>query len=201
MKRLRLFTAVLAIILSLLSCCTVMAVKAPLGMLQKDDFTYKGITLLETVDTATLEALEDELLYDTDMKYMNKDLKQYTYDKGVEIIVEKDTGKVVEISVRNKKHVFRDSVTYGALAYTLMKAYGRGERQLVAGQVCNIYQSPRFPGVRLVIELDSEHYYLTGVRMTALALDSQELFDKYGWMNNKMETWEEINKDKFSFLN
>lgn len=200
MKHFRLCTTLLTLLFLLVPCCAAFAMKQPVGALQKDDFSYKGIYLGETVDLATLEGLDDELLFDSDIKYMNMDLKQYTYDKGVEIIVEKDTGKVLEIAVRNKKHVFRDRVTYGALAYSLIKAYGYGKRQLVAGQECNIYRSPEFPNMRLVIELDGEHYYLTGVRMTMLALDGKELFDKYGWMNNKMETWEEVNKDKFSFL-
>lgn len=200
MKQIRLFAVLLSLLISLFVCCSALAAKHPVGALQKEDFSYKGIALSEIAEASVLESLEDELLYDNDMSYMNMEVKRYTYDDGVEIFVEKNTGMVLEIAVRNKKHIFRDKVTYGSLSYALVKAYGHGKRQLVAGQECNIYQSPAFPGMRFVIELDGENHYLTGVRMTTLALDSQELFERYGWMNNRMESWEEMNKDRFSFL-
>lgn len=181
-----------------ISTSTAYAMKQLVGELRQEDFSYKGIALLEEADVDKLEKLDDVYLFDSEMLYMGESVRRYMYDKDVIIYVSTETNKVVEIIVRNKKYIARDNVTYGALSYTLIKAYGHGVKKQIAGQECYLYESPQFPQMKFIVELDGENYYMTGIRMTTLPLDGSELFNKNIRESISADGWER-DRPKFNF--
>lgn len=151
--------------------------KQKIGELQQSDFGYNGVCLLDTADK--LDLWQEKPMFETDMVYDEMRVKRYTYDHDVTVYVSDKDNKIIEITLGGKRYELRNGVKYGTLKTLLMATYGKYVPMKIEGIPCYIYESEKFPGLHFVVELDSDNFFLTGVRLTTLPVEEDKPFRMY----------------------
>jgi len=181
---------------SLWLCTSVALAEPQYGQVLPQDFGYKGLTLGETVEQ--MRKVLGEELFDTDKNVYDIHMKYYTYKKYV-IGVEVSTGLIADIVIKDEDFRLRDDVCRGATAYKVFSTYGRSERQFIEGHTYYVYENPRQPKERLLLEIDAGgSNAVERVRITSLPLTDQEAAQRQAgeeWQGNGVDDIAMRNKD------
>lgn len=168
--RFRLNRGVMAMLLLLFLAMVLPAEAA--GKVQDEDFSCRGVSLGDT-EAQLLEKFGMPL-FDKDVTRQGVPVKVYTFKKHYEAAVNRKTGKVVEFVIGDDYYTARDGIRFGATSYWIRHTYGQKDRQMIDGEICYVYARNGQPHERLVLTVDAEQGYLTGMRITSLPLTDEE---------------------------
>lgn len=169
--RLRLIRGVTALFLLLFLVVAALPAEAS-GKVEEADFSCRGVSLGDT-EAQLLEKFGTPL-FDKEITRQGMPVKVYTFKNHDEAAVNRRTGKVVDIVVGDDRYEARDGIRLGATAYWIQQTYGKIERQMIDGEICYVYAREGHPHDRLVLTVDAEQGYLTGMRITSLPLTDEE---------------------------
>lgn len=161
------------LLFALLAFLPLAAYAAEAPGVRAEDFSYRGAALGDTEEK--LLSVYGEPLFDTDTMKDGVALRVYTFRGGIDVGVEKKTGRVVDFDVRSEDFSVR-GVKKGATLYWIQKTFGKVSRTNLDGQTAYIYRRARTEEDRasLVLIVDPETRVLTSLRLTALPLTEEE---------------------------
>lgn len=136
------------------------------------DFSFKGLCLGDSVEQMKEKLGEPD--FDTEMYYRGVPVIRYTYSAEQRIFVSAADKRVVEMFCKSKHYVGPHGVTYGATRAGLMDVFGQAEHKNINGSVCYVYTNPANKKEKMVLELETEKYYLLSWTFTSLSLDEDE---------------------------
>lgn len=169
---------------ALLLCClffffsALPAAAAAPGHVTAADFSWRGITLGDS--RQQLFASWGEPLYDKAVSLLGKDYELEEYDPDTQVLVEKDSGRIVEITVKDRDFVRTHEgkeIRRGATPYYLQRVYGKTARRPLGSGACYAYPHPAHPDWHLILVLDGREGSLSAFRLTALPFGD----DEEGW--------------------
>lgn len=168
--RLRLMRGVIALLVLLILTASLPAEAA--GRVEDEDFSCRGVALGDTEQQ--LLAKFGTPLFDKEVIRQGVPVKIYTFKQHDEVAVNRKTGKVVDMVVGDDRYEARAGIRFGATSYWIQRTYGKRDRQMLEGEICYVYTRENHPHDRLVLTVDAEKGYLTGMRITSLPLTDEE---------------------------
>lgn len=139
------------------------------------DFSFKGLSLGDSV--AQMQEKLGEPDFDTEMYHRGVPVIRYTYSADQKIYVSAADKKVVEIFCKSKHYVGPKGVTYGATRAGITDAFGTAEHKQLDGSIYYVFTNPSNKKAKMLLELETEKYYLLSWTYTTLPLDVEEILD------------------------
>ncbi|MCR5175612.1 MAG: hypothetical protein K6C05_02040 [Anaerovibrio sp.] len=133
---------------------------------QPEDFSFKGLHLGDSVEQ--MKAILGEPDFDTEMFHRGVPVIRYTYSADQKIYVSASDKKVVEMFCKSKHYIGPHNVTYGATRSGITKAFGNAEHKQLNGSIYYIFYNPANRKNKMMLELETEKYYLLSWTYTSL---------------------------------
>lgn len=161
--------SICAVIIILFTACITMGMAS---VPTDTNFSCNGLKLGD--DYTALEKSFGKPWYSDSRLVYGRAVDYYIYHDKTTVGIAKRTGKIVDITVSDEKYSLPQKVKLGATSYKMQSVFGKGQKELLDGRLYFIYSSKNNIKERLLLQLDSAEYFLTGIRLTSLPLDDEE---------------------------
>ena len=169
LKKMVLALAFLCLALAVQTDCE--AAAAEKAQVMEEDFGYKGVMLGDSAED--MLKIMGEADYDRKDSIFGIQVQRYEYG-DITVIVAAASNRIVDIELKGKDFRLREEIRYGSTNYWIHHVYGSGDKQILDGESCYIYERPGHKHEHLLLYTDSEKGALTSVRITALPLNEEE---------------------------
>ena len=102
-------------------------------------------------------------------------VKECDFDGDFTIGFAASTGKVIDITIRNKNFELRRGIRYGATSAWIQDTYGRSKRRNIDGNMFYLYANPADRFQHLMLQVDSGDGHLMVMRITGLPVDEMQM--------------------------
>ncbi|SDG73152.1 hypothetical protein SAMN05216584_11074 [Selenomonas sp. WCT3] len=160
----------LALVFSLLTVWTMPA--GAQAKLLDEDFICNTVALGDD-DAKVIEAFGNPI-YDRTVRIAGILVKECDFNGDFTIGFAVNTGKVVDITIKNKKYEARNGVRYGATAAWIQQTYGAKKARRIDGNKFFVYDNPKDRFQHLMLQMNTEDNSLLVMRITALPVDDTE---------------------------
>ena len=160
----------LALVFSLLTVWTMPA--GAQAKLLDEDFICNTVALGDD-DAKVIEAFGTPI-YDRTVRIAGILVKECDFTGDFTIGFAVNTGKVVDITIKNKKYEARNGVRYGATAAWIQQTYGAKKARRIDGNKFFVYDNPKDRFQHLMLQMNTEDNSLLVMRITALPVDDME---------------------------
>ena len=163
------------VFLALVFCLLAAWPAAPAGAQAKlldEDFACHTVTLGDDDDKVI--AAFGAPIFDRTVRSAGILVKECDFAGDFTIGFAVNTGKVVDITIKNKKYEARNGVRYGATASWIQQTYGTKKARRIDGNKFYVYDNPKDRFQHLMLQMNAEDNSLLVMRITALPIDDSE---------------------------
>ncbi len=161
----------LALVICLMASLTMEKAGAQARVME-EDFVCNTVALGDD-DDKVLAAFGSPI-FDRTVRIAGIAVKECDFSGDFTIGFAVSTGKVVDITIKNKKYEARNGVRYGATASWIQNTYGAKKARRIDGNKFFIYDNPKDRFQHLMLQMNPEDNSLMVMRITALPLDESE---------------------------
>jgi hypothetical protein len=140
--------------------------------LLEEDFVCNTVTLGDEDDKVI--AAFGTPIYDRTVRISGILVKECDFNGEFTVGFAVSTGKVVDITIKNKKYEARNGVRYGATSAWIQQTYGVKKPRRIDGNKFYVYDNPKDRFQHLMLQMNTDDNSLMVMRITALPLDDVE---------------------------
>lgn len=140
--------------------------------LQPEDFSCRGLYLGDSKEKVL--HIFGEYITQEVKPVWGKTILYYEF-KDDFVVGMDESGKVVDMAIKNKDYEAREGIKYGATPYLIETVYGKKKRVFLEGRTYYIYENAKIPAQHLVLHVESVEGYLLDFRITSLPLAEDDV--------------------------